>query len=118
VDLRDHFGLTQLVAEKDSASFTELESVKSESVICVTGRVAARDASNVNPNLATGEIEVRVSQVEVLSRCKPLPFPIAIDQEPPEELRLTYRYLDLRRQRVHDNIVRRSAIIASVRRRM
>jgi aspartyl-tRNA synthetase len=118
VDLRDHFGLTQLVAEKDSASFAELETLKSESVICVTGRVAARDASNVNANLATGEVEVRVSQVEVLSRCNPLPFSIAIDQEPPEEQRLTYRYLDLRRQRMHNNIVRRSAIIASVRRRM
>ena len=118
VDLRDHFGLTQLVAEKDSASFAELESLKSESVICVTGRVAARDANNVNPNLATGEVEVRVSQVEVLSRCQPLPFPIAIDQEASEEQRLTYRYLDLRRQRMHENIVRRAAIIASVRRRM
>ena len=118
VDLRDHFGITQLVAEKESASFAELETLKSESVICVTGRVAARDDSNVNPNLATGQIEVRVSQVEVLSRCNPLPFPIAVDQEPPEELRLTHRYLDLRRQRMHANIVRRSAIIASVRRRM
>src|SRR5689334_15538607 len=114
VDLRDHFGLTQLVAEKDSASFAELETLKSESVICVTGRVAARDASNVNANLGTGEVEVRVSHVEVLSRCNPLPFSIAIDQEPPEEQRLTYRYLDLRRQRMHSNIVRRSAIIASV----
>jgi aspartyl-tRNA synthetase len=118
VDLRDHFGLTQLVAEKESASFAELETLKSESVICVTGRVAARDSGNVNPNLATGEIEVRVSHVEVLSRCKPLPFAIAIDQEPPEEQRLTHRYLDLRRQRMHENIVRRCAIIASVRRRM
>src|SRR6187431_1336151 len=77
VDLRDHFGLTQLVAEKDSASFAELETLKSESVICVTGQVAARDANNVNPNLATGQIEVRVSHVEVLTRCNPLPFPIA-----------------------------------------
>jgi aspartyl-tRNA synthetase len=118
VDLRDHFGLTQLVAEKDSASFTELETLKNESVICVTGRVAARDQSNVNANLASGEIEVRVSHVEVLSRCNPLPFPIASEQEPPEEARLTHRYLDLRRQRMHNNIVRRGAIIASVRRRM
>src|SRR5689334_19345152 len=118
VDLRDHFGLTQLVAEKDSASFATLETLKSESVICVTGRVAARDASNANANLATGEIEVRVSNVEVLSNCNPLPFSVAIEQEPPEEARLTHRYLDLRRQRMHANIVRRSAIIASVRRRM
>ncbi|HWO14264.1 MAG TPA: aspartate--tRNA ligase [Polyangiaceae bacterium] len=118
VDLRDHFGLTQLVAEKDSASFAELETLKSESVICVTGQVAARDANNVNPNLATGQIEVRVSHVEVLTRCNPLPFPIATDQELPEEQRLAHRYLDLRRQRMHANIVRRSEIIASVRRRM
>jgi aspartyl-tRNA synthetase len=118
VDLRDHFGLTQLVAEKDSASFAELETLKNESVITVTGRVAAREPSNVNANLATGEVEVRVSHVEVLSRCNPLPFPIAHEQEPPEEARLTHRYLDLRRQRMHQNIVRRSAIIASVRRRM
>ena len=118
VDLRDHFGLTQLVAEKDSTSFTELETLKSESVICVTGRVAARDANNVNPNLASGQVEVRVSHVEVLTRCNPLPFPIAGEQELPEELRLTHRYLDLRRQRMHANIIRRSDIIASVRRRM
>jgi aspartyl-tRNA synthetase len=118
VDLRDHFGLTQLVAEKDSQSFATLEGLKSESVICVTGRVAARDAENVNPNLGTGQIEVRVTAVEVLSSCKPLPFAVAAEQEPPEEQRLTYRYLDLRRQRMHQNIVRRSQIIASLRRRM
>lgn len=118
VDLRDHFGMTQLVAEKDSPSFTALEGLKSESVISVTGQVAARAQENVNPNLGTGEIEVRVSQVDVLSRCNPLPFPIAVEQEPPEEQRLTYRYLDLRRQRMHENIVRRSAIVASLRRRM
>src|SRR6478735_4057419 len=81
VDLRDHFGLTQLVAEKDSQSFATLEGLKSESVICVTGRVAARDAENVNSNLGTGQIEVRVTAVEVLSSCKPLPFAVAAEQE-------------------------------------
>ncbi len=118
VDLRDHFGMTQLVVEKDSASFAALEQLKSESVISATGRVDARAAANVNANLSTGEIEVRVSTVELLSACRPLPFPIAIEQEPSEEQRLTYRYLDLRRQRMHDNIVRRSAITASLRKRM
>src|SRR5690606_15161227 len=104
VDLRDHFGLTQLVAEKDSASFSERGALKSESVMCVTGQVSLRVAANVNANLATSEVEVRVSHVEVLSRCNALLCPVAIDQVPPEELRLTYRYLDLRRQRMHNNI--------------
>lgn len=118
VDLRDHFGVTQLVAEQDSQVFATLEGLKAETVVCVTGSVAGRDAENVNPNLPTGEVEVRVAEISVLGSCAPLPFSVAAEQEPPEEQRLTYRYLDLRRQRLHDNVVLRSAIIASIRKRM
>jgi aspartyl-tRNA synthetase len=118
VDLRDHYGITQLVAEKDSACFPTLESLKPESVVRIDGKVAARDAANVNPNLTTGQIEVRVKDAEVLSRCETLPFPVAAELEPPEEQRLQYRYLDLRRQRLHRNIVLRSEVTFSLRRRM
>jgi aspartyl-tRNA synthetase len=118
VDLRDHYGITQLVGEKDSACFATLESLKPESVVRIDGKVAARDGTNVNPNLSTGQIEVRVSDAEVLSRCETLPFPVAAELEPPEEQRLQYRYLDLRRQRLHRNIVLRSEITFSLRKRM
>jgi aspartyl-tRNA synthetase len=118
LDLRDHYGITQLVAEKDSACFAALESLKPESVVRIDGKVAARDGSNVNPNLGTGQIEVRVTEAEVLSRCEVLPFPVSAEQEPPEEQRLQYRYLDLRRQRLHNNIVLRSEVTFSLRRRM
>jgi aspartyl-tRNA synthetase len=118
VDLRDHYGITQLVADKESACFATLESLKPESVVRIDGKVTGRDASNVNPNLSTGQIEVRVSDAEVLSRCETLPFPVAAELEPPEEQRLQYRYLDLRRQRLHRNIVLRSEVTFSLRRRM
>ncbi|HZS38269.1 MAG TPA: aspartate--tRNA ligase [Polyangia bacterium] len=120
IDLRDHFGLTQIVFEKDSAAFPAAEAARLESVICVDGKVIARTPENVNPNLPTGHIEVTVSSLEVLSVAEVLPFPVNAPpkDDAPEEIRLRYRFLDLRRERMHKNIVQRSRVISAIRRRM
>jgi aspartyl-tRNA synthetase len=118
VDLRDHFGLTQCVAETDSAHFKTLEGARAESVLSIAGTVVARSAETVNPRLPTGEIEIRVADVAVLSAAETLPIQVAGEQEFPEDLRLTYRFLDLRREKLHANIVLRSKVISSIRRRM
>ena len=118
IDLRDHFGLTQVVAEPDSQVFKALEGVRAESVISVAGPVARRPAETVNKDLPTGEIEVRVTSFDILSAAQELPLPVFGDQEYPEETRLKYRFLDLRRERMHKNIVLRSQVITSLRRRM
>ncbi len=118
IDLRDHFGLTQVVLEKDSPAFAAVEATRNESVIRVDGKVIARTKENINPNLPTGHIEVAVSDFELLSAAEVLPFPVNAPQDAPEEQRLRYRFLDLRRERMHTNIVRRSKIISSIRRRM
>ena len=118
VDLRDHFGLTQIVVDTDSPAFAVLERLRVESVVTVTGKVVARSAETINPNLPTGEIEVRAAAVEVRSAADELPMPVAGEQDYPEDIRLTYRYLDLRRDTVHANMMLRSAVIASLRRRM
>jgi aspartyl-tRNA synthetase len=118
VDLRDHYGLTQIVADAESPAFKTLDRVRVESVVTVEGIVVARSAETVNPNLATGEIEVRAGEVTVQSAAAELPMPVAVDADYPEEIRLKYRYLDLRRENVHANIMLRSAVIASIRRRM
>ncbi len=118
IDLRDHYGLTQLVFQPDTEAFARAEPLRLEAVIMVTGRVLARAADAVNPKLATGAIEVRVETVELLADSEPLPLEVNSDRDYPEETRLRYRFLDLRRERMHANIVLRSAIIASIRRRM
>ncbi|MCA9677901.1 MAG: aspartate--tRNA ligase [Kofleriaceae bacterium] len=118
VDLRDHHGHTQLVVERDHAAFAALEAVRVESTICVDGRVVARAPDQINAAMPTGEVEVAVTAVEVLGACDVLPMQVAGTQEYPEEIRLRHRYLDLRRERVHQNIVLRSRVIASLRRRM
>ena len=118
IDLRDHFGLTQCVIEPDSPLFKKAESIRAESVLCVTGPVVARTAETINKDLGTGEVEVRIEELEILSMADELPLPVFGDQEYPEETRLRYRFLDLRRDRMHQNIVLRSAIISSIRRRM
>ncbi len=118
VDLRDHHGLVQIVADSDSDALKLLETVRAESVVTVDGIVEARAADATNPNLATGAIEVRADSVTVQSAAAELPMPVAGEQEYPEEIRLRYRYLDLRRERLHRNIVLRSNVIASIRRRM
>ncbi len=118
VDLRDHHGLTQCVLDVSSDVFPVLEGARPESVITVTGRVVARSDETVNPRLPTGGIEVGVDAVEVQSVADVLPMQVAGDQEFPEDLRLTYRFLDLRREQMHRNIVLRAQVIQSIRRRM
>src|SRR5436309_4373944 len=118
VDLRDHYGLTQIVADAASPAFETLDRIRVESVVTIEGKVVARSAETVNPNLATGQIEVKAADVTVQSAAAELPMPVFGEQEYPEEIRLTYRYLDLRREQVHANIMLRAAVIASIRRRM
>ncbi len=118
VDLRDHYGLTQCVIETDSPLFAQAERIRSESVICITGSVVARSEDTVNPNLDTGRIEVRIDTLEVLSAAAELPLPVFGEADYPEEIRLRYRFLDLRRDRLHRNVVLRSKIISSIRKRM
>jgi len=118
VDLRDHFGITQIVTDTDSAAFKTLDRIRVESVVTIEGEVVARSKETVNPNLPTGEIEVRAASVTVQSAAAELPMPVFGEQDYPEEIRLKYRYLDLRREQVHANIMLRSAVIASIRRRM
>ena len=118
IDLRDHYGITQIVADSESPAFKTLDRVRVESVVTVTGNVVARSPETANPNLATGEIEIRAGEVTVQSAAHELPLPVFGEQEYPEEIRLKYRYLDLRREQIHRNILLRSAVIASIRRRM
>src|SRR5213596_855445 len=118
VDLRDHYGLTQIVADTASPAFKTLDRIRVESVVTVEGEVVARSQDTVNDNLATGQIEIRAGEVTVQSAAAELPMPVFGDQEYPEEIRLKYRYLDLRREQVHANIILRSAVIASIRQRM
>ncbi len=118
VDLRDHYGITQCVVAQGSPVFEALEHVRPESVITVTGEVVLREPGTVNPKLATGDIELRVRELVVQSAADVLPIQVAGDAEFPEDLRLRYRFLDLRRERQHRNIMLRSQVIASIRRRM
>ena len=118
VDLRDNFGLTQCVIDSSSPLFAELEAVRVESVITVTGPVVKRDAETVNPGLPTGEVEIGVAALEVRSRAEVLPLQVNSDEDAGEEIRLRYRYLDLRRDKMHEKILLRSRVIASIRRRM
>ena len=118
VDLRDHYGLTQLVLHPDSAGFAAAEHARAESVVRVEGEVVARSPETVNADLATGEVEVRVRALDVLGAAQELPVPVFGEPDYPEDLRLKYRYLDLRRETLHANIVLRSKIISSIRRRM
>ena len=118
IDLRDHYGLTQVVADPDSPSFKEAEKLRSEWVVRIDGKVRKRPAGTENPDLPTGAVEVYISEIEVLGPAGELPMPVFGDQEYPEDIRLTYRFLDLRRERLHRNIMMRGAVINSIRRRM
>ena len=118
VDLRDNFGFTQLVVEADSANFESVNSLKPESVITVTGVAEKRSSDTINTNILTGEIEVRIQNITIDSAADALPFPVSGNQELPEELRLKYRFLDLRRDVLSKNIKLRSSIISSIRNRM
>jgi aspartyl-tRNA synthetase len=118
IDLRDHYGITQVLCDPDSAAFADVEKVRSEWCIRIDGEVKARDPELVNAKLPTGEVEVFVRGIEVLGASKELPLMVFGDQEYPEETRLKYRYLDLRREAMQDNMKLRSDVVASMRRRM
>ncbi|MBV9816128.1 MAG: aspartate--tRNA ligase, partial [Alphaproteobacteria bacterium] len=118
IDLRDHYGITQCVIDISSALFPAADALRLESVVTMTGRVAARSADTVNPKLDTGEVELVIADIAVQSEAEPLPFPVNTEAEYPEDMRLAYRFLDLRRERMHANILLRSNVIASIRRRM
>ena len=118
VDLRDHYGITQIVADSDSEALPVLEKLKLESVVTIDGEVKARAAEAINPNLPTGEIEVFARGVTVQSRAEELPLIVNSAEDYPEETRLKYRFVDLRRERLHRNIMLRSQVISSLRRRM
>ena len=118
IDLRDHYGLTQIVFNPGSAGFETVERLRAESVFTVEGNVVAREADLVNPNLATGEIEIVAGEISVQSEAEELPLPVFGEPDYPEDIRLTHRYLDLRRETLHANMILRSEVIASIRRRM
>ena len=118
IDLRDHYGITQCVIEPDAAAFPECDKARSEWVLTLTGKVVERFAEAVNKDLPTGEVEIRIEQVAVQSQAQELPLPVFGEMEYPEETRLKYRFLDLRRERLHKNITLRSKVISSIRRRM
>jgi len=118
IDLRDHYGITQIVADEDSEALNLLDSLKSESVITIDGVVKARSQETRNANLPTGDIEVFAKSATVQSAAEELPLPVAGEQEYPEDIRLKYRFVDLRRERVHNNIMLRNKVITSLRRRM
>ena len=118
IDLRDHYGMTQIVADPDSPAFKTAETLRGEWVVRVDGAVKARTAETVNANLPTGEVEVFASEIEVLSVAKELPLPVFGEPEYPEDIRLKYRFLDLRRETLHRNIIQRTRIISEMRNRM
>ncbi|HEY1632160.1 MAG TPA: aspartate--tRNA ligase [Rhizomicrobium sp.] len=118
LDLRDHYGITQAVIEPDSPAFAEVDKCRSEWVVTVTGTVVARPGETVNKDLPTGEIEIRIEEIAILSQAQELPLPVFGDLDYPEDVRLRYRFLDLRRERLHKNIMLRSNIVRSIRGRM
>ena len=115
IDLRDHYGLTQVVVDPDSPAFAIAETVRGEWVIRVDGEVKARSAETVNPKLPTGAIEVFAKEIEVLSAAKELPLPVFGEPDYPEDIRLKYRFLDLRRETLHKNMMRRTQIVSKMR---
>ncbi len=118
IDLRDHYGITQVLADPDSPVFKDVEKVRSEWVIRIDGNVMARDESLINPKLPTGEVEVFIRDMEVLGEADELPLPVFGDQDYPEETRLKYRFIDLRRESLHENMMLRSRVVSSIRKRM
>jgi aspartyl-tRNA synthetase len=117
IDLRDHYGVMQCVIDSSSPLFKQADAQRLESVVTVTGTVVKRSPDTVNPKLPTGEVELQIVELAVLSEAEPLPLPVNAEAEYPEEMRLKYRFLDLRRDGIHANIVLRSKVIASIRRR-
>ncbi|HPN84465.1 MAG TPA: OB-fold nucleic acid binding domain-containing protein, partial [Victivallales bacterium] len=118
IDLRDHYGITQVVINPQMDFYRNAEDWRNESVISFGGKVVARSPETVNQKLPTGEIEIVAENMELLGECEQIPFQVAVDDSAPENLRLKYRFLDLRKERLHNNIILRSKIIAEVRRIM
>jgi len=118
IDLRDNYGITQCVIQKENSSFTELEKIPLETVIKISGKVIEREKNSINSEISTGEIEISISSFEVLGSTKELPLPVFSDQEYSEEVRLKYRFLDLRRKKIHKNIILRSKVISFIRSEM
>ena len=118
LDLRDHFGITQCVVDIEDKSFSDVEKVRVESVVTITGKVLSRDEETINPKIPTGHIELRIETFEIQSSADLVPLQVNADEDAGEELRLRYRFLDLRRERIHNNIITRSNVISSIRRRM
>jgi len=118
IDLRDNYGVTQCIIDKDNKNFTKLEKTQLETVIKIEGKVTARSEETINKDIRTGEIEVTIESYEVLGSCKELPMPVFSDQEYAEEIRLKYRFLDLRRKKIHENIILRSKVISHIRNEM
>ena len=118
IDLRDHYGMTQCVIDNKNEQFSALEKIKLETVICIEGEVVGRTSETINKELATGSIEILIKNFSVLGSTKELPLPVFSDQEYSEEIRLKYRYLDLRRKKLHQNIILRSNVISFIRKKM
>jgi aspartyl-tRNA synthetase len=118
IDLRDNYGITQCIIDKENKSFLELEKTQLETVIKVNGKVVNRSNETVNKDIKSGEIEVVINKFEILGTCKELPMPVFSDQEYAEEIRLKYRFLDLRRKKIHENIILRSKVISYIRNEM
>ena len=118
IDLRDNYGITQCIIDKSNSNFKELEKIQLESVIKIIGTVVNRSNETINSDLKTGEVEVNINSFEVLGTCKELPMPVFTDQEYAEEIRLKYRFLDLRRKKIHENIILRSKVISFIRNEM
>ncbi len=118
IDLRDNYGITQCIVDKENKNFSELENTKLETVIKINGKVVNRSEETINKDIETGEIEVVIDEIEILGTCKELPMPVFSDQQYAEEIRLKYRFLDLRRKKIHENIILRSKVISFIRNEM
>ena len=118
IDLRDNYGITQCIIDKENKNFLELEKTQLETVIKIMGKVVSRSNETINKDIETGEIEVAINEIEILGICKELPMPVFSDQEYAEEIRLKYRFLDLRRKKIHENIILRSKVISYIRNEM
>ena len=118
IDLRDNYGITQCIIDKENSNFSSLEKMQLETVIKIEGKVVNRSSETINKEIDTGEIEVAINKFEVLGACKELPMPVFSEQEYAEEIRLKYRFLDLRRKKIHENIILRSKVISFIRNEM
>ncbi len=118
IDLRDNYGITQCIIDKENSNFNDLEKIQLETVIKIEGKVVNRSDDTINKDIETGEIEVSIKRFDILGTCKELPMPVFSDQEYSEEIRLRYRFLDLRRKKIHENIILRSNVISFIRKEM